>query len=75
MLTLPERAAFRARTRLLFLAIALVGGGLTALAVAFKPPLVGSAALLVVLGGALWVAWRYLQALRFSRDPAPPPSL
>lgn len=71
-MTLPEPAAFRAQTRRLGFLLAVLGAGLTVLAVAFKPPFLGSAALVTVLGGALWVAWRYLVGL--SLDRAPPRS-
>lgn len=67
-----ERTAFGARTRRIGLLLALAGAALTALAVAFKPPFVGTAALVTVLGGTLWVAWRYLLGL--SQDRAPPGS-
>ena len=72
-MTSSERTAFRARTRRVGFLLALVGAALTALAVIFKPPFVGTAALLIVLGGAFWVGRRHLIA-RFSRDPAPPTS-
>ena len=72
-MTSSESAAFRARTRLLGLLLALVGAGLTGLAVVFKPPFLGTLALLIVIVGAFWVGRRHLMA-RFSRDPAPPPS-
>lgn len=70
-MTAPQRAAFRGRTRLIGILLALVGAGLTVLAVGFKLPFAGTAALLVVLGGAFWVGLRYL-VVSFSRDPGPP---
>lgn len=72
-MTSLEQAAYRARTRRAGVLLALIGAALTVLAVAYKPPLAGTAALLIVLGGAFWVGRRYL-IVRFSRDPAPPPS-
>jgi hypothetical protein len=72
-MTSSERAAFRARTRQVGFLLALVGAALTAMAVIFKLPFAGSAALLIVLGGAFWVGRRYL-IVSFNRDPAPPPS-
>ncbi|MBC7431565.1 MAG: hypothetical protein H7345_05810 [Rubritepida sp.] len=53
--------------------LALVGAGLTGLAVVFKPPFLGTLALLIVIVGAFWVGRRHLVA-RLSRDPARPPS-
>ena len=72
-MTSSERAAFRARTRRLSMLLALAGAALTGLAVVFKPPFLGTLALLIVIVGAFWVGRRHLVA-RLSRDPAPPPS-
>jgi len=72
-MTSSERVAFRAKTTRVGILLAIVGAVLTGLAVVFKPPFAGMAALLIVLGGAFWVGRRYL-IVRLSRDPAPPPS-
>ena len=72
-MTAPERAAYRARTRQVGWLLALLGLAMTAAAVLFKPPFLGTLALLVVIVGAFWVGRRHLVA-RLSPDRARPTS-
>lgn len=72
-MTDDERLAFRARTRRIGWLLALLGAALTVMAVQFKLPFTGTAALLVVFGGSFWVGRRYL-VVRLTPDPTRPRS-